>query len=172
MTSRCNRVRRHVVTTFAVFAVAISPIAAGADDPATKNAQARPNTRPTPGLGLAAQRPWRVPGIYPGCAVEFDEDVVDRHGRSSRAHVGEQVHSRSGCLPSREWTPSGAATLIGSERRFATAGQGGRVQEFDWDGNLVWDFKFHDDKRVAHHAICRLPNGNILLIVWEIKTAE
>ena len=65
-----------------------------------------------------------------------------------------------------------AATLNDSERLFATAGQGGRVQEFDWDGNLVWDFKFHDDKRVAHHAICRLPNGNVLLIVWEIKTAD
>src|SRR5262249_10115065 len=37
---------------------------------------------------------------------------------------------------------------------------------------LVWDFKFHDDKRVAHHDICRLPNGNVLLIVWEIRTAD
>ena len=64
-----------------------------------------------------------------------------------------------------------AATLDNRERLFGGAGQGGRVQEFDWDGNLVWDFKFHDDKRVAHHDICRLPNGNVLLIVWEIKTA-
>ena len=63
-----------------------------------------------------------------------------------------------------------AATLDNRERLFGGAGQGGRVQEFDWDGGLVWDFKFHDDKRVAHHAICRLPNGNVLLIVWEIKT--
>ena len=63
-----------------------------------------------------------------------------------------------------------AATLDNRERLFGGAGQGGRVQEFDWDGNLVWDFKFHDDKRVAHHDICRLPNGNVLLIVWEIKT--
>ncbi len=62
------------------------------------------------------------------------------------------------------------ATLENRERLFGGAGQGGRVQEFDWDGNIVWDFKFHDDKRVAHHAICRLPNGNVLLIVWEIKT--
>ena len=62
-----------------------------------------------------------------------------------------------------------AATLDNRERIFAGAGQGGRVQEFEWDGGLVWDFKFHDDKRVAHHDICRLPNGNVLLIVWEIK---
>ena len=63
-----------------------------------------------------------------------------------------------------------AATLDNRERRFGGAGQGGRVQEFDWNGELVWDFKFHDDKRVAHHDISRLPSGNILLIVWEIKT--
>jgi hypothetical protein len=65
-----------------------------------------------------------------------------------------------------------AATLSDSERHFAAAGQGGRVQEFDWDGNILWDFKFHDDTRVSHHDICRLPNGNVLLIVWEIKTAD
>ena len=65
-----------------------------------------------------------------------------------------------------------AATLDNRERLFGGAGQGGRVQEFDWDGSLVWDFKFHDDKRVAHHDICRLPNGNVLLIVWEIKTGR
>ena len=33
MMSRCNRIRRHVVTTFALFAVAIAPIAAGPTTP-------------------------------------------------------------------------------------------------------------------------------------------
>jgi hypothetical protein len=51
-------------------------------------------------------------------------------------------------------------------------GAGGRVQEFTWDGDLVWDFKFASDKQLAHHDICRLPNGNVLLIVWEKKTPK
>lgn len=51
------------------------------------------------------------------------------------------------------------------------AGAGGRVQEFDWDGNLVWDFKYVSDTRLPHHDVTRLPNGNVLMVVWERKTA-
>ena len=52
------------------------------------------------------------------------------------------------------------------------AGDGGRIQEFTWDGELVWDFKFHNDTQLPHHDICRMPNGNILMMVWNRKTAE
>jgi hypothetical protein len=44
---------------------------------------------------------------------------------------------------------------------------GGRLQEFDWDGNLVWDFEYHSAKRLPHHDAIKLPNGNALLICWE-----
>lgn len=52
------------------------------------------------------------------------------------------------------------------------SGNGGRVQEFDWDGELVWDYKFQDKDQRPHHDITRLPNGNILMIVAERKTAS
>jgi arylsulfotransferase ASST len=49
---------------------------------------------------------------------------------------------------------------------------GGRVQEFTWDGELVWDFTFGDDQTsFAHHDIQRMPNGNVLMIVMEKKNA-
>jgi hypothetical protein len=51
-------------------------------------------------------------------------------------------------------------------------GQGGMVQEFTWQGDLSWDFKFISDRQQPHHDICRLPNGNVLLIVRERKTAQ
>jgi hypothetical protein len=65
-----------------------------------------------------------------------------------------------------------AGQLAMEERLFAGPAAGGRVQEFTWEGDIVWDFKFHDEKQVPHHDITRLPNGNVLLIVWERKTAE
>ena len=65
-----------------------------------------------------------------------------------------------------------AGQLKRQERLFTGHAGGGRVQEFTWEGELVWDFKFHNDKQVSHHDVARLPNGNVLLIVWEIKTAE
>jgi hypothetical protein len=48
---------------------------------------------------------------------------------------------------------------------------GGRIQEFNSSGERVWDFKFHNDKRIPHHDIVRMPNGNILMIVWDQKTS-
>ncbi len=47
------------------------------------------------------------------------------------------------------------------------AGTGGRLQRFDWDGNLLWDFTYASDNRMHHHDFHPLPNGNVLLIAWE-----
>jgi hypothetical protein len=51
-------------------------------------------------------------------------------------------------------------------------GAGGRIQEYSWDGELLWDYTLADDTHLGHHDICPLPNGNVLLLVWEQKTRE
>jgi hypothetical protein len=51
-------------------------------------------------------------------------------------------------------------------------GVGGRIQEFTWEGKPVWDFKFYNPRQLPHHDMTRLPNGNVLLIVSDRKTAE
>jgi hypothetical protein len=65
-----------------------------------------------------------------------------------------------------------AGELRPGERRFESSAAGGRIQEFTWDGELVWDFKFHNATQVPHHDFTRLPNGHILWLVWELKSAE
>jgi len=53
------------------------------------------------------------------------------------------------------------------------AGGGGATVEIrDWDNNLEWSFTINNDTARLHHDIEPLPNGNILMIVWELKTAE
>ena len=59
-----------------------------------------------------------------------------------------------------------------ANRTFRGGGAGGRVQEFTWEGEIVWDFELSTDRRLLHHDIERLPNGNVLMIAWELKTAE
>ncbi len=54
--------------------------------------------------------------------------------------------------------------------RFGGGGQGGWIQEFTWDGDLVWNYRLANDQHLAHHDIAVLPNGNILAIAWEEKT--
>lgn len=55
---------------------------------------------------------------------------------------------------------------------FQAGGEGGRIQEFTWEGELVWDYVLAGARRVQHHDIESLPNGNVLAIVWEHKTRE
>ncbi len=52
--------------------------------------------------------------------------------------------------------------LKASEQFFEGAGTGGRIQEYTWDGEFVWDFKFHTEKQFQHHDVCKMPNGNVL----------
>ena len=56
--------------------------------------------------------------------------------------------------------------------RFKGGGQGGRIQEFSWDGELLWDWTYTSDDYLLHHDIEPLANGNILAIAWEYKSAE
>jgi hypothetical protein len=55
---------------------------------------------------------------------------------------------------------------------FLIPGGAGLIQEFNWQGNLLWEYRIWDSSQRAHHEIRPLPNGNILAVVWELKTAE
>ena len=82
-----------------------------------------------------------------------------------------------------DYGPSGSAYLLDNGHLlrgarepdvpvFKGGGQGGRMQEFSWDGELLWDWKFANEEHLLHHDIEPLPNGNILAISWEGKSAK
>ena len=51
-------------------------------------------------------------------------------------------------------------------------GVGGGIQKISKNGIIEWNYIFSDSIYQHHHDISVLPNDNILLIVWEIKSAE
>jgi len=53
---------------------------------------------------------------------------------------------------------------------FDTGGAAGRVERYDWEGNLIWEYDYDTADHRSHHDIEVLPNGNILLIAWQKKT--
>lgn len=68
-------------------------------------------------------------------------------------------------------TPWG--TLIRSGRilsDFQAGGAGGLVQEFDWDGNVIWQAVLSSNLYHQHHDIKPMPNGNILVLAWEYNS--
>jgi hypothetical protein len=57
------------------------------------------------------------------------------------------------------------------DARFVAGGVTGRVEMFDWDGDLIWEFDYSTNLHCLHHDIEVLPNGNVLMAAWEYKTA-
>ncbi|MEO0068410.1 MAG: aryl-sulfate sulfotransferase [candidate division WOR-3 bacterium] len=51
------------------------------------------------------------------------------------------------------------------------AAYGGLIQRYTWDGNIIKSFVWSNTNHQQHHDICPMPNGHILLISWERKTA-
>jgi hypothetical protein len=51
-------------------------------------------------------------------------------------------------------------------------GEGGRIEEYDWDGNLVWEFNHATRDYQLHHDLVPLPNGHILALMVERKSRE
>ena len=53
-----------------------------------------------------------------------------------------------------------------------SGGVGGGISKYSWDGELLWNYEIANDIYQHHHDVEPLPNGNILVIVWERKTAS
>lgn len=43
-------------------------------------------------------------------------------------------------------------------------GVGGKIQLFDWDNNLLWEYTYSSSQFSQHHDIYPLPNGNVLML--------
>lgn len=51
-------------------------------------------------------------------------------------------------------------------------GTAGIVQEIDWDGKVVWEYKMSTPTETQHHCFDRMPNGNTLILGWEAKSID
>jgi hypothetical protein len=54
---------------------------------------------------------------------------------------------------------------------FNGGGKGGILEKIDWNDNVVWSYQVSSSTLLQHHDIKPLPNGNVLVIAWEEKTA-
>lgn len=55
---------------------------------------------------------------------------------------------------------------------FTGGGMHGRVQKVDYAGTLLWDYTYSTTTYCGHHDICCLPNGNVMIIAYELKSAS
>ena len=49
-------------------------------------------------------------------------------------------------------------------------GQGGIIELFDWDDNLLWSYTYSTNQFRQHHDVFPMPNGNVLILAATVIT--
>ncbi|MEP2278984.1 aryl-sulfate sulfotransferase [Maribacter sp.] len=55
---------------------------------------------------------------------------------------------------------------------FSFGGFGGIIQLINPDSSVDWEFTYANEEHLIHHDVEMLPNGNVLAIVWDLKSTE
>lgn len=63
-------------------------------------------------------------------------------------------------------------SALSSNSSLNGGGATGVVQKVTWGGVVTWEYTYSSSTYRAHHDIEPMPNGNVLLIAWEVKTAS
>ena len=91
--------------------------------------------------------------------------LIDMDGRVVHVWLGDSIPTFSAYL-----LPNGNLLRASARTDNKKLVLGGRVQEFNWDGQIVWDFTLTNDKGLSHHDVPKLPNGNVLMILKDKKS--
>lgn len=81
---------------------------------------------------------------------------------------------------SSAYTPGASVYLLENGNLLRTAsltndditfgGVGGKIELYDWDGNLLWEYTHSSPEVTQHHDIYPMPNGNILMLAVNTMT--
>jgi len=93
--------------------------------------------------------------------IDLDGNVVNEWGLSGRPGNSVYLLENGNLL-----------ATYSVQGTFEGGGIGGGVEELTWDGDEVWSFELATDHAHLHHDVSYMPNGNVLMIVWESKTRE
>jgi hypothetical protein len=123
-------------------------------------------------LAVGAERPLAEtdltrmsPGyllVDPGAIAEAH--LIDNEKQVAATFKGDYPSQLTQLLPNGN-------RLVSSQGRSDTFAKGGGyrgcIEEYEGDGTLVWRLSLNDERYVHHHDVVKLPNGNILAVVWE-----
>lgn len=121
-------------------------------------------------LGLLA----KASGSFDGYTLVAPQEATSTYLIDMDGNVVNEWLSDYGCFYA-ELLPNGNlvrhSTLPDVYPSFG--GQAGLIEEFDWSGKKVWEYKSYiPGEEVSHHTFEVMPNGNILLLVWKKRSYE
>ena len=95
--------------------------------------------------------------------------LIDNQGRTVNQWKSSYEPGQSAyLLPNGHLLRAGMMQVQGG----TGGGEGGRIEEYDWNGTLVWEFELATRDRQLHHDIKPMPNGHVLALMVERKSRE
>lgn len=130
-------------------------------------------------LGVSAQT-RTVGTLLHNAAEAYDGYTLlsPLHSSNNKTYLidncGDTVHSWSASLSAgltATLLPNGdlLRPAIEPTATVVAGGSGGRVQVFDWNSNMIWDYLVSSQTENAHHEVVPMPNGNFLVLMWSVK---
>ena len=99
--------------------------------------------------------------------------LVDMAGNQVRSWQSSLTPMTAELLPDGSLIRAGRVPTQGvpaNQAKQWAPGQSGRIEKFDWDGNLTWSYTLATPDEHLHHDFESKPNGNVLMITWVRKT--
>ena len=90
--------------------------------------------------------------------------LIDNYGRL--VHSWETTHR-----PALSVYIMDNGDLLRTVQLTGSGGTGGGFQKIAWDGTVIWEYQYYTGDYIQHHDIEPLPNGNVLVLAREYKTA-
>jgi hypothetical protein len=117
-------------------------------------------------------------GVLSSTPAVFDGYTLLMPSRSKSTilidNCGRQVHTWQS-----EYFPAEVAYVVPGGRllraakvvnRFDGSGSGGRIEMYNWSGELIWGYTYNDEHFCQHHDIRVMPNGHILVVAWNLRS--
>jgi hypothetical protein len=99
--------------------------------------------------------------------------LIDMRGRVVKAWKCDTPAMSAYLLESGNLLRVGSIDVFsGKSKSWGGPGASGGVQMLTWEGELVWDYRLNNDRQLSHHDAIALPNGNVLMVVWEKKSGK
>lgn len=96
--------------------------------------------------------------------------LIDNDGNVVREWKSEHIGFYAELLPNGNLARHGR---VKDTKPSNFGGTCGILEEFDWDGNKVWEYTMRTpEKEVSHHTFEVMPNGNYAILGWEYKSYE
>ena len=96
-----------------------------------------------------------------------DTYLIDKCGK-----LMHKWHSKHKPGQSVYLLPDGTLLRTANDSIVSFIGDGGKIEKLGWNSKVLWSCRMATETERRHHDIYPMPNGNILVILWDKKTLE